>query len=31
MQQHAEHEINGTTFAHAILTTSELLAVLGKA
>jgi len=26
---HAAHEINGPTFAHAILTTAELLAALG--
>jgi nicotinamidase-related amidase len=28
---HAAHEINGPTFAHAILTTSELVAALSKA
>jgi nicotinamidase-related amidase len=27
---HAAHELNGPTFAHAILTTDELLAVLPK-
>jgi nicotinamidase-related amidase len=28
---HSAHQINGPTFAHAILTTDELLAVLVKA
>jgi hypothetical protein len=28
---HAAHDLNGPTFAHAILTTSELLAVLTPA
>jgi len=28
---HAAHEINGPTFAHAILTTSELVAAISKA
>jgi nicotinamidase-related amidase len=27
---HAAHEINGPTFAHAILTTNEVIAALGK-
>ncbi len=27
---HAAHQINGPTFAHAILTTSELVAALSK-
>ena len=30
-RMHAAHELNGPTFAHAILTTDELLAVLPKA
>ena len=29
--QHAAHGLNGPTFAHAILTTSELLAALSSA
>ena len=29
--RYAAHEINGPTFAHAILTTSELVAALSKA
>jgi nicotinamidase-related amidase len=28
---HAAHEINGATFAHAITTTSEIIAALSKA
>jgi hypothetical protein len=28
---HAAHEINGPTFAHAILTTEELIAAFGAA
>ena len=28
---HAAHEINGPTFAHAILTTSDVVAALSKA
>jgi hypothetical protein len=27
---HAAHELNGPTFSHAILTTNEVIAVLGK-
>jgi len=27
---HASHEVNGPTFAHAILTTAELLPVLSQ-
>jgi hypothetical protein len=27
---HAAHELNGPTFAHAILTTNELVNALGK-
>ena len=30
-QMHAAHELNGPNFAHAILTTSELVAMLPNA